>query len=673
MPWVRLHGVKDYYDIARLSQDYEGWKQTINLVPSLLEQLELYTSGQLTDSFLDLSRKPAADLTSQDKQEILNHFFAGFAPQMVHPYPRYDELFLKRGISAAVSEKHFTVQDFLDLQVWHNITWIDPIWRNSPGSPLGSLIQKQRNFTEEDKLTVLQLQFDILKKIIPLHQQLVQQGKIEVTCTPYFHPILPLLCDSSIAQISNPIDPVPKPAFAYPQDAEWHIQNGLAYFEKTMGFRPKGMWPSEGSVSDAACSLMAKSGINFFATDEAILYRSEFYSPDAGLKKETLYQLHQLATPNGPIDCVFRNHSLSDRIGFVYQSWNPKDAAQDFINHIKSLVEGWNKPVPPLVSTILDGENCWEFYPNDGTDFLKYLIESIQKDPQIIPTTVPEFQKKYPAAPTLKSIFPGSWINNNFRIWVGHPEDNAAWHFLRLARERLVEKEAQILSEKKEEAWKLLHIAEGSDWFWWYGDENQSSYEDMFDSLFRNHIAGIYKLLEEDVPEALKRPIKQPKKVERGGGIFFKKPDISSKQKRYYDWVGARRIYIKTSGGAMHQATDSEARLQYGRFDDNLCFTITFEDKTILQKDPKVFIQITKPIIKTIQVNPSTENSQYAILLNRMEGIVTLPAPEINSSQEIWFFIQIESPDMPALSIPDKSELYLQGYTAANASICWFI
>ena len=279
----------------------------------------------------------------------------------------------------------------------------------------------------------------------------------------------------------------------------------------------------------------------------------------------------------------------------------------------------------------------------------------------------------YPAEPTIKSIFPGSWINNNFRIWVGHQEDNAAWHFLRLARENLAAKEKLLEPAKREEARKLLHIAEGSDWFWWYGDENQSSYEELFDSLFRDHLAGIYKLLGEEVPEALKRPIKQPKKVEKGGGIFFQKPDLSAKQKKYYDWVGARRIYVKTSGGAMHQATDSEARLQYGRFADNLCFTITFEDKTILQKNPKVFIHITKPIIKTIQVNPAVEGSQCAILPNRIEGIVTLPAGEINSSQELWFFIQIEPQDLPALSIPEKSELYLQGYTATNASIYWFI
>ncbi|MDX9753851.1 MAG: glycoside hydrolase family 57 protein [bacterium] len=673
MPWVRLHGIKDYYDMAWLCRQFPGWKQTINLVPSLLEQLQLYTSGQLTDAFLDLSRKPAVALTPEDKLEILKNFFAGFAPQMVHPYPRYDELFRKRGTSPEHTLSHFSTQDFLDLQVWHNLVWIDPLWREDSTLPLRDLCEKQRDFTEKDKETILRIQDDILKKIIPIHQQLHQEGSLELTCTPYYHPILPLLCDNAVAKISNPRDPVPDPPFAFPQDAEWHIEQGLAYFERTFGFRPQGMWPSEGSVSDAACALMAQAGLKYFATDEAILYRSTFFNPRYATISETLYQLHRLTTPQGEIDCVFRNHSLSDRIGFVYQSWNGKEAAADFISQVKGLVKNWNSPTPPLINVILDGENCWEFYPHDGRDFLKYLVEGILADSQITPTTVPEYRQMHPAKPTLQSIFPGSWINSNFRIWIGHQEDNAAWHFLRRAREIIIEREDTLDEASLEEVWRMLHIAEGSDWFWWYGDENASSYEDLFDALFRNHIAHIYTLLNLDIPEAIKRPIKQPKRIEKQGGIFFRKPELGVPAKRYHDWVGARRITAKTSGGAMHVAKDQESSLRYGRFENYLCFTITLPDVVPQPNDMTVTFHFSTPSPAKIEFHAQNGDLPLSVYKNRVEGIVQLDTLSIQPSQEIWFFLEIDLGDGDRTTIPDTSELYLQGYLPTNASVYWFL
>ncbi len=521
MPWVRLHGVKDYYDMADLSRRFDGWKQTINLVPSLLEQLQGYTNGTLTDRSMELSRKPAKDVTPEEKKEILERFFDGHAPRMVHPFPRYDELFRKRGSTPDGNIKRFTTQDIRDLQVWHNLTWIDPLWREDRSGFLRSLVKKQRGFTEKEKQSVLDFHLEILKKIIPHHRRLVEEEKIEVTCTPYFHPILPLLCDSSIASISNPHDPVPQPPFAFPEDAEWHIREGIRYFEETMGFRPNGMWPSEGSVSDRACALMAKAGMKYFATSEDILFRSKMISGNKPTNKSDLYRLHRLTTDEGEIDCVFRDQKLSDLIGFTYTKMDARKAAADFLAHIKDIGREWEEKTPPLVNVILDGENCWEFYHRDGHDFLKYTIEGILKESCIQPVTVPDFQKMHPPSPTLKSIFPGSWINHNFRIWIGHQEDNAAWHFIRLARETLVREEKRLDEKVRNQAWRQLHICQGSDWFWWYGDENVSVLDRVFDSLFRSHLARIYELLELPVPEALKRPIKQPKILETGGGSLF--------------------------------------------------------------------------------------------------------------------------------------------------------
>ncbi|MBD3267430.1 hypothetical protein GF373_12245, partial [bacterium] len=389
-------------------------------------------------------------------------------------------------------------------------------------------------------------------------------------------------------------------------------------------------------------------------------------------RPETLLKLHRLHTAEGEIDCIFRNHALSDRIGFVYRSWDAKGAANNFIQQIKERFRDWHESTPPLVNVILDGENCWEFYPRDGNDFLNYLIEGILNEPQIHPTTVPEFREQFPPSPSLHSIFPGSWINNNFRIWVGHQEDNAAWHFLRQAREDLAKHEQNVEKSIRQEAWKLLYIAEGSDWFWWYGDDHQSDYGDVFDALFRNHIKRVYTLLGLEPPEALKRPIPQPMITQKGGGILFKEPDVSTPVKRYYDWVGAKKLEVKSGGGAMHQATDVEAELRYGRFDNHLCFTIKLKNSDLLSRNPAISVHVTKPIIKTLPVFPVGKAGKGNLHDHRFEGVVAFDPSEISSQQELWFFIQIDVEGEPKVTLPSGTELYLQGYTHANACIYWF-
>ncbi|MGC9328600.1 MAG: hypothetical protein ACP5I1_13270, partial [Candidatus Hinthialibacter sp.] len=508
--------------------------------------------------------------------------------------------------------------------------------------------------------------------IIPIHRELKQEGKIELTCSPYYHPILPLLCDTSIATISNPRDPAPDPPFSHPEDAQWHIQEGIAEFEKIMGFRPAGMWPSEGSVSDQVCALLAQEQIPFFATDEAILFHSTLFPGETSDRRQ-LYRLHRLETPEGEIDCVFRDHGLSDLIGFVYQSWNPKEAARDFISHLKAIGKDGSNAAPPLVSVILDGENCWEFYPRDGHDFLRYLIEGILADPQIIPTTVPEYQKEYPASPTLKSIFPGSWINANYRIWIGHQEDNSAWHFLRQAREALVEREADLDEKARETAWKMLHIAEGSDWFWWYGDINASAHDMLFDQLFRDHLIYLYEQIGAPAPEALKRPIKQSKKVLKGGGILFRKPVLDGHQRGYYEWVGTRSITVKSGGGAMHQADEMEAVIHYGRLNKYLCLFVQFQQEVALRSNWQVRVHITKPLNKSFSISVNQQKEEVDVANNHFEAMLDLQEIGIEPQQEAWFYLEFESENEPPFSLPHGSELYMQGYNAANASLYWFL
>ncbi len=674
MPWVRLHGIKDYYDMAWLCQHYEGWKQTINLVPSLLQQIILYTEGELTDSAMPLSRKDPQDLTREERIEVLERFFDANTTRMIQPYSRYKELHRKRGSSPEDSLDKFSDQDIRDLQVWFNLTWFDPIWRENKEAPLAELVNKERDFTEEEKHRVLDFQIEVMKKIIPIHREQYEQGNLELTTTPFYHPILPLLCDSNIAKVSNPHDPVPEPPYQHPEDAEWHLQNGLKYFENLMGFKPKGMWPSEGSVSDAACALMAQEGMEYFATDEEVLFHSQAFE-SINLRDQTnLFRLHRLSTPHGEIDCVFRDHGLSDGIGFHYANEPAKSAAKRFIQHLKDIGNHWKGDHPPLVNVILDGENCWEFYPNDGHDFLRYMIEGIIKDKQVTPTTVPEYRELFPPQPTLQSIFPASWIYRNFRIWIGHHEDNTAWHLLKQARDTLCECENELDEEKRKEAWNMIYIAEGSDWYWWYGDEHHSAHDFLFDRLFREHLLHIYTLLERPAPEILNRPIKKPRTEEKGGGIFMLDPRSPTVTDSYYSWTGARVFSPGEAGGAMHLASHTVAELAYGRYHDKLALRLHFDDSVQHPENVNVTLHVSKPLVIDTNLNPAHDEACESEIKGAfLEAMVDLSQWELNSEQECWFFLEVEHEGQKKEYIPDSHEFHVPALLPSNASLYWFI
>lgn len=673
MPWARLHATKDYYDVAYLPRQFEGWKQTINLVPSLLEQVVGYSEGRFTDRSLQLSQKPAAELSPEEKHEILERFFDAHAPRMIYPFPRYHEL--QRKIGASISERadQFTVQDMRDLQVWFNLVWIDPIWRESPNYPLRDLVDKQRDFTEEDKKAVLDTQKDIISKVVPIHRELHKAGNLELTTSPYFHPILPLLCDSNIAKVSNPYDPVPEPPFQHIEDAEWHIENGLQYFESLMGFRPEGMWPSEGSVSDAACDQMRKAGIRYCATDEEILFRSQ-PALHSNWQRNDLYKLHRMETPSGEIECIFRDHGLSDLIGFEYQNHDPKEAASEFINHLKTIGKHWTEKTPPLVNVILDGENCWEFYPRDGHDFLKYWIDGILNDEQIIPTTVPEYRKQHPPETTIRSIFPGSWINHNYRIWIGHPEDNNAWSLIREARNKLVEVEDQLTQAQRDEAWRQLYISEGSDWFWWYGDENSSALDALFDELFRSHLARMYECIGIEAPHQLRHSIKSFNPAVVSGGMLYRTPQLREPE-GFYDWLGTRHLPAGGGGGAMHSATATRLDIRYGRTDRGLAFRIRTENNEPFSNRTKIKLVFSKPKPISEDIRPAMSSARDTVVMqpDGLDGIIDLASRDIEPEDEIWFHFEFRDGNGDAFSIPHGNELYLDARTAKNSEVIWFL
>ena len=619
MPWVRLHGLKDYFDMVAILDDYPSIHQTFNLVPSLIEQIQNYASHQVYDEHLLLTEKPAKDLTEAEKEKILSSFFSCNRRTMIQPHPRFYQLLEKlnevksigRGEDAYNLRKavqDFNSQDFLDLQVWSNLAWVDPIFKND--RLISYLLKKGANFTEEEKGRLISKEREILGLILPKYKELQDKGQIEVTFSPYFHPISPLICDTEIAKLALPKVQLPKERFSYPEDLEAQIELGIKLFERTFGRRPKGMWPSEGSVSEQIIPRVAKFGINWIATDEEILRFSTMLST-ARIKKPTqcresvLYRPYKVSVENAELSIIFRDHTLSDHIGFVYSSWDAEEAADDFISRLHKIGESLPQEELPqsLVSVILDGENCWEYYKNDGHDFLSALYTRLSEDKLLRTTTISDFLERSEEFESLPRLFAGSWINHNFRVWIGHPEDNLAWDLLKMTRDALVEyqKETKKKPEAKEileKAWKEIYIAEGSDWCWWYGDEHQGPDTDEFDRIFRSHLLYVYELINKEPPEILYQPIRS-KFVSTYllSPTGYVRPTIDGKDTHYYEWQQAGSFDCLKSGGTMHRAKSEALRIFFGFDEKNLYFRIdtTLPNERYKNQDYEFVLELIEP------------------------------------------------------------------------------
>lgn len=599
LPWVRLHGTKDYLDMVKILEEFPNIRQTFNVVPSLLEQLKDYTENNATDRYLELTLKEPLELTESERIFIIENFFLANWDNMIKPFPRYYELLVKRGSrftkgDIARMSKYFTDEDIRDLQVLFNLCWIDPMFRNNDPS-LKEIIQKERGFTEEDKRLVIKKQFEILKNIIPEYKKISESGQIEISVTPFYHPILPLLWDTDSAKIAMPNVKLPKKRFSRPEDAIEQIRMALNYFEKTFGYRPSGMWPSEGSVSEDVVRAIHAEGIEWIATDEEVLARSlerPLRSPEGYLTDaKSLYKPYQFNN----VSIIFRDHKLSDLIGFVYSGWKPENAAEDFIGKLIQIRNTLPKDRAYLVPIILDGENCWEYYKNDGHDFLRCLYRALSNDSRLKTVTVSEFIKEYGAGESLQKLHAGSWINANFGIWIGHEEDNMAWDYLAQTRDDLEAFAKNNPDKDISEAWNAIYAAEGSDWNWWYGDEHTTETQEDFDELFRSYLMQVYKVIGKDIPPHLHIPIllEDRSVAPATQALGFISPKIDGFVSSYFEWYQSAYFDVKRSGGSMHKSESFVSALYYGFNKDNL----------YIRLDPSIpFTEIQERIVLQINI-----------------------------------------------------------------------
>jgi len=498
-PWVRMHCAKDYYDMAALLEKYPDIHVTFNLTPTLLRQIDDLVAGARDKAFV-LSEKPANELTIEEKKYILKRFFDANWNTVIPKYSRYAGLLNKRGKD--VSDKaiedaltRFTDQDFLDLQVWFNLAWLDPDVQ---------VVDKDRNFTEEDKKKVLDKHRQMIKLVIPEHVKLQNSGQIEVTMTPYTHPILPLIYDSDLAKICMPYAPLPS-RFSYPADATAQVKKGVEFYRSHFGRDPIGMWPGEGAVAQAIVDVVAGQGLKWMATDEEILEKSlgiQLQKDAAGklLDPEVLYKPYLVEQNGRSMAIIFRDKVISDKIAFTYSGMSGKAAVKDILNRLRFVKEKLDKAGggPYLFSIILDGENPWEYYSDDGKSFLNSLYSQLSNAPDLKTITPAEFINKFPPKDKIKDLWPGSWVNHNFDTWIGKPEKNKAWESLLKARQAV---DTATDPKKIESAMEAIYAAEGSDWTWWYdrGVEEVAN----FDQMYRSTLASVYQALGMEVPPEL--------------------------------------------------------------------------------------------------------------------------------------------------------------------------
>jgi alpha-amylase/alpha-mannosidase (GH57 family) len=523
LPWVRLHASKDYLHMARLLQEFPRVKANFTMVPSLRDQLDEYARGADDEDTRVTMRTVDGDLTVEEKQHMLRRFFSIHHGNVIHRHEEYKRL-LDLGRAAKDRPELLSDDYFVDLALWFNLAWIDPDDIASDGRLL-ELKESGRGFTREDVRYVIGRQRLMASGVPHLYHRLEHDGQIELLTVPYYHPILPLIIDNRAALRTDPNAIMSDPPFAYPDDAAFQLEEAIASHERSFGRKPRGTWPSEGSVSPEAAAAIFKSGLEWFASDEGVLARSagvDLRRDDIGALLEPQLLYRPFRTQGG--QAIFRDRELSDRIGFMYGDMSPHDAVGDMIWKLERARDRLpDEGGPYLASIILDGENAWEQYPNNGNDFLRYLYGTLQNDERFETVRVSEFLDRSPATVDLPELATGSWIDANLKVWIGEPAHARAWSALERTR-RFAQEQWGPLRHMPKSVRQPLMVAEGSDWFWWYSSRNSSPEDPVFDELFRANLEVVWWYAGAEPPDDLRQPLLDPDRlaavVGRGGAML---------------------------------------------------------------------------------------------------------------------------------------------------------
>jgi len=531
LPWTYLHAMKDYTDMAYHLEANPKARATFNFVPVLLDQLEDYSeqfvSGHIRDPLLAmLARENLEYLNKEERCLVVDSCFKSHHEKMLEPFAHYQRLlniYNALQVQGSTASNYLSGQYMADLLVWYHLAWTgESVRRHNP--LVLSLMEKGSQFTVQERLQLFKLIGELIAGLIPRYKKLQENGQIEISSTPHYHPILPLLLDFKSTRDAMPFAPLPA-CNSYPGGrlrAKAHIESAKKSHQKRFGELPVGMWPAEGAVSHAGLSLLAEQGISWAATGEGVLANSLHKSSETGAigaRNDYLYRPYQVTNGVNDIVCFFRDDNLSDKIGFEYSKLHASEAVSDFISALETIYEENESGEHRVVSVILDGENAWEYYPYNAFYFLSELYEALTEHAHIEMTTFSDIlnrakQHKKITIPLLPQVAAGSWVYGSFSTWIGSPDKNLGWDLLCDVKKQYDQvMQAGVLNHAEVEACeRQLSVCEGSDWFWWFGDYNSAVSVDSFDRLYRRNLSNLYRLLKLPIPQVLNQAISQ------GGG-----------------------------------------------------------------------------------------------------------------------------------------------------------
>lgn len=526
LPWTYLHAVKDYTDMVYHLEQTPQARAVMNFVPVLLDQLEDYArqfkTGEMRDPLLRLlAREDLNGLAPDERDLLLDRCFRCNHATMIEPYPAYQRLLKMFREIDEHEERHFEYlsgQYLADLVTWYHLIWTgESVRRNTELVP--RLMSQGSLFGYTDRRLLFELYGELIAGLIPRYRKLLEEGRIEISATPHYHPIAPLLIDLKSAREALPDSALPE-APSYPGGVErmaFHIDSALASHAQRFGQRPGGMWPAEGGISQSTLALLAKHGVQWAASGEGVLVnslrRASGQVPD---KFQYLYRPYRVQEGENQIHCFFRDDHLSDLVGFEYAKWYGRDAVANFVHELEAIYQRTPQHENPVVSVILDGENAWEYYHYNGYYFLSELYEELAKHPTIRMTTFTDYLRQCAtdgdacaATGELPHVMAGSWVYGNLATWIGDRDKNHAWDLLCAAKRSydLVMASDRLSEQDRRAASKQLADCESSDWFWWFGDYNPSHSVATFDALFRSNLMNLYRHLQLPVPPILEHPI----------------------------------------------------------------------------------------------------------------------------------------------------------------------
>lgn len=517
LPWTYLHAIKDYTDMAAHLEAVPGARAVVNFSPILLEQLQDYSAN--LRAFLEVGtplRDPLLAALAADRAPagearvaVIHASIRANRQRLIERFPAYLRLLPLAECVLAAPDSADLVSDQLvfDLLTWYHLAWLgETVRREDPRAR--RLIGRASGYTQADRRELLGLIEELVSAVIPRYRALAETGRVELSVTPYAHPILPLLLDLESAREAMPEVALPL-ASVYPggeRRAHWHLERAMAAFEQAFGHPPRGCWPSEGSVSLATLQMLSGYGFRWAASGESVLFNSLRAGDQADQPREQALYGPKIVKGTRT-RCFFRDDGLSDLIGFTYSDWHADDAVANLISHLERIAASDHTAEDAVVSIILDGENAWEYYPENAYYFLRALYERLAAHPGIELLTFSEALQGREAGDELNTLVAGSWVYGSFSTWIGDADKNRGWDVLVAAKQAYDEVTAG--TEPEAELLEQLAVCEGSDWFWWFGDYNPSGTVRDFDRLYRTHLGNLYRLLGRPLPESLQHSLSE--------------------------------------------------------------------------------------------------------------------------------------------------------------------